>query len=87
MVLEVVPADLAERVTRSLAIPTVGIGAGPGCDAQVLVWADMAGLTPGRTPKFVKRYADLRGALTEAAQAYADEVVSGTYPSEEHGYR
>ncbi len=86
VVLEVVPADLAERVTRSLSIPTVGIGAGPHCDAQVLVWQDMAGLSSGRAPKFVKKYADLRGILTEAARAYADEVVAGAYPSEEHGY-
>jgi len=87
IVLEVVPADLAERVTKELAIPTVGIGAGPGCDAQVLVWTDMAGLTPGPGPKFLKRYADLRGVLTEAASAYAEDVREGRYPAEEHGYR
>jgi 3-methyl-2-oxobutanoate hydroxymethyltransferase len=87
VVLEVVPAELAERVTQSLAIPTVGIGAGPGCDAQVLVWQDMAGLTPDPAPKFVKRYADLRGVLGAAARQYADDVVAGTYPAEEHGYK
>ena len=86
LVLEVVPADLAERVTKELTIPTVGIGAGPGCDAQVLVWTDMAGLTPGPGPKFLKRYADLRSVLTEAATAYADDVRSGSYPAAEHGY-
>ncbi len=86
VVLEVVPSDLAERVTKELSIPTIGIGAGAGCDAQVLVWTDMAGLTPGPGPKFLKRYADLRGALTEAATAYADEVRAGTYPAAEHGY-
>jgi 3-methyl-2-oxobutanoate hydroxymethyltransferase len=86
LVLEVVPSDLAERVTKELTIPTVGIGAGPGCDAQVLVWTDMAGLTPGPGPKFLKRYADLRTVLAEAATAYADDVRAGTYPAAEHGY-
>jgi len=86
LVLELVPTDLAERVTKELTIPTVGIGAGPGCDAQVLVWTDMAGLTPGPGPKFLKKYADLRSILTEAASAYADDVRAGTYPAAEHGY-
>ncbi len=86
VVLEVVPADLAERVTKELTIPTVGIGAGVGCDAQVLVWTDMAGLTPGPGPKFLKRYADLRKVLGEAAAAYADDVRAGSYPDAEHGY-
>ena len=86
IVLEVVPGDLAERVTRSVSIPTIGIGAGPTTDAQVLVWQDMAGLTPGRAPKFVKRYADLGAALTGAVQEWADEVVTGTYPGPEHQY-
>ena len=86
VVLEVVPVDLAERVTKELLIPTIGIGAGPGCDAQVLVWTDMAGFTDGPGPKFVKRYADLRAVLTGAARAYADDVREGRYPAEEHGY-
>ena len=86
VVLEVVPGELAERVTKELLVPTVGIGAGPSCDAQVLVWTDMAGLTPGPGPKFLKRYADLRGVLSEAASAYADDVREGRYPSAEHGY-
>ncbi len=86
IVLEVVPADLAERVSKELAIPTVGIGAGAGTDAQVLVWTDMAGLTPGPGPKFLKRYADLRTVLGEAAKAYADDVRNGRYPAAEHGY-
>jgi len=86
IVLEVVPGDLAERVTRSVSIPTIGIGAGPTTDAQVLVWQDMAGLTPGRAPKFVKRYADLGAVLTGAVQEWADEVVTGTYPGPEHQY-
>jgi 3-methyl-2-oxobutanoate hydroxymethyltransferase len=84
-VLECVPAELARRVTESLDIPTIGIGAGPDCDAQVLVWQDMAGLSP-RTPKFVKQYADLSGVLREAAQSFASEVVSGSFPSEQYSY-
>ena len=87
VVLEVVPAELAERVTAALSIPTIGIGAGAGCDAQVLVWTDMAGLTPGPGPKFLKRYADLRTVLADAATAYVDDVREGRYPAEEHGYR
>jgi 3-methyl-2-oxobutanoate hydroxymethyltransferase len=86
VVLEVVPADLAERVTASLAIPTIGIGAGSGADAQVLVWQDMAGLTPEPGPRFVKRYADLRGVLGDAARAFADDVRDGAYPAPEHAY-
>ena len=86
LVLEVVPSDLAERVTKELAIPTVGIGAGAGCDAQVLVWTDMAGLTPGPGPKFLKRYAELRTTLSDAARAYSDDVRAGSYPGPEHGY-
>jgi 3-methyl-2-oxobutanoate hydroxymethyltransferase len=86
LVLEVVPTDLAERVTKELTIPTVGIGAGAATDAQVLVWTDMAGLTPGKGPKFLKKYADLRTILGDAARAYADEVRGGSYPAPEHGY-
>jgi 3-methyl-2-oxobutanoate hydroxymethyltransferase len=86
VVLECVPAELAARVTGAVSIPTIGIGAGPGCDAQVLVWQDMAGLSP-RTPKFVKRYADLAGVLGQAARSFADEVVGGQFPSEEYSYR
>ena len=86
VVLEVVPSELAERVTASLSIPTIGIGAGPGTDAQVLVWQDLAGLTPEPGPRFVKRYADLRGVLGDAAQAFATEVVEGSYPAPQHGY-
>ncbi len=86
VVLECVPADLARRVTASLDIPTIGIGAGPGCDAQVLVWQDMAGLSP-RTAKFVKRYADVAGVLRGAAETFAADVVSGSFPTEEFSYR
>jgi len=86
VVLECVPAELAERVTASLEIPTIGIGAGPHCDAQVLVWQDMAGLSP-RTAKFVKRYADVSGVLRGAAEAFAADVVSGSFPTAEYSYR
>ena len=86
VVLEAVPADLAARVTKELTVPTVGIGAGAGCDAQVLVWTDMAGLTPGEPLTFVKRYADLRGVLTEATRAYVDDVRQGRFPGPEHSF-
>lgn len=86
VVLECVPEELAARVTASLSIPTIGIGAGNGTDAQVLVWQDMAGLTP-HTAKFVKKFADVNTVLGDAARAYADEVVGGTYPSAEHAYK
>jgi 3-methyl-2-oxobutanoate hydroxymethyltransferase len=86
VVLECVPAELAARVTGALAIPTIGIGAGPDCDAQVLVWQDMAGLSP-RVPKFAKRYADVAGLLRQAAQDFGDEVTSGAYPTPEYSYR
>jgi 3-methyl-2-oxobutanoate hydroxymethyltransferase len=85
LVLEAIPADLAAKVTAGLSIPTIGIGAGPHCDAQVLVWQDMAGLSP-RAPKFVKRYADVGGVLRAAAQSFAAEVVAGSFPSEEFSY-
>ncbi|MEV6169661.1 3-methyl-2-oxobutanoate hydroxymethyltransferase [Streptomyces sp. NPDC051954] len=84
VVLELVPAELAAEVTRTLHIPTVGIGAGPETDAQVLVWTDMLGLTGGRVPKFVKQYADLRAVMGNAAKAFAEDVVGGTFPLEEH---
>src|SRR4051812_24980407 len=86
VVLEMVPADVAAQVTKELHIPTIGIGAGPDCDAQVMVWQDMAGLNTGPAPRFVKRYADLRTVLADAARAYADDVVSGGYPAAEHCY-
>src|SRR5215468_4766404 len=85
VVLEAIPADLAAKVTAAMSIPTIGIGAGPDCDAQVLVWQDMAGLTP-RTARFVKRYADVAGVLGNAARSFAEEVVSGQFPDEEHSY-
>ncbi len=86
VVMEMVPAPVAARVTAALDIPTVGIGAGPDCDAQVLVWQDFAGLRGGRMAKFVKQYADLRGTLLEAARDYRSDVVSGTFPGPEHSF-
>ncbi|MGW4508562.1 3-methyl-2-oxobutanoate hydroxymethyltransferase [Streptomyces sp. NPDC004436] len=86
VVLELVPAELAAEVTRSLHIPTVGIGAGAECDAQVLVWTDMMGLTGGKMPKFVKQYAKLRETMTDAAKAFAEDVVGGSFPQEQHSF-
>ncbi|MDQ1674762.1 MAG: 3-methyl-2-oxobutanoate hydroxymethyltransferase, partial [Frankiaceae bacterium] len=86
VVMEMVPGDVAAEVTKRLEIPTIGIGAGPDCDAQVLVWPDMAGLRTGRMPRFVKQYADLHGVLLKAAQDYAAEVAAGTFPGPEHTF-
>jgi 3-methyl-2-oxobutanoate hydroxymethyltransferase len=86
LVMEMVPGEVAQQVTDKLTIPTIGIGAGPHCDAQVLVWQDMAGLRTGRAPRFVKKYADVHGVLLEAAQRYATEVADGTFPGEEHTF-
>ena len=86
IVLEAVPAPVAERITRSLSIPTIGIGAGAGCDGQVLVWHDLLGLYQGRTPRFVKRYAQLGDAIVEALRTYAADVRSGAFPEEQHTY-
>ncbi|MEV0357941.1 3-methyl-2-oxobutanoate hydroxymethyltransferase [Nocardia sp. NPDC050697] len=86
VVMEMVPAELAGQVTRKLTIPTVGIGAGAECDAQVLVWQDMAGYTSGKTAKFVKRFGAVGDALRDAAASYADEVRRGTFPAPEHTF-
>ena len=86
IVMEMVPSPLAKAVTERLDIPTIGIGAGPDCDAQVLVWQDMAGLRGGRAPRFVKKYANLREDLADAAKAYAAEVASGAFPAAEHSF-
>jgi len=86
VVLEMVPGEVAKRVTHELTIPTVGIGAGSDCDAQVLVWQDMAGLRTGKMPRFVKQYAHLADTLATAARAYADDVRTGTFPGPEHGF-
>ena len=84
--LESVPAGLARRVTEELRIPTVGIGAGPHCNAQILVWQDMAGLTTGRLPRFVKQYAGLHDTLLDAAGRYVADVTAGRYPGPAHSY-
>jgi 3-methyl-2-oxobutanoate hydroxymethyltransferase len=86
VVLEMVPADVAERVTKELAVPTIGIGAGAACDGQVLVWPDMAGLSPEPTPRLVKKFADVRGALLGAARDYAAEVRDGVFPGPDQTY-
>ena len=86
VVLEMVPADAARRITDTLTIPTVGIGAGRHCDAQVLVWQDMMGLRTGRMPRFVKQYADLATVMTDVARAYAEDVAQGSFPAEEHSF-
>jgi len=86
MVLELVPAALAAEVSASLTIPTIGIGAGSGCDGQVLVVYDALGLNKGFEPKFLKRFADLHGAALEGIKAYAQEVREGSYPGPEHSF-
>jgi 3-methyl-2-oxobutanoate hydroxymethyltransferase len=86
VVLEMVPGDLARQVTAELDIPTVGIGAGPDCDAQVLVWQDMAGLRRGRLQRFVKQYANLAKIIGDAAAAYVEDVRTGAFPSEQHTF-
>jgi 3-methyl-2-oxobutanoate hydroxymethyltransferase len=86
LVLEAVPAPVAARITESLTIPTIGIGAGPDCDGQVLVYHDLLGLTEGRAPRFVKRYAHLAEQILNALTTYRGEVRTGAYPAEEHTY-
>ncbi len=86
VVLEMVPAEAAARVTKELRIPTIGVGAGPHVDGQLLVWTDWAGFTKGRIPKFVKQYANLRQTLTDAVTSYRADVDGGVYPGPEHSY-
>jgi 3-methyl-2-oxobutanoate hydroxymethyltransferase len=86
IVLEAVPAPVAARVTEALAVPTIGIGAGPDCDGQVLVWHDLLGLYEGKAPRFVKRYADLATEAKRAIETYAAEVREGQFPDERHTY-
>ena len=86
LVLEAVPSSLAAEITASLAIPTVGIGAGPHCDAQVLVVHDFLGINTGYLPKFVKRYAAIGDEIVTAARAFSRDVAAGDYPGEEHSY-
>jgi 3-methyl-2-oxobutanoate hydroxymethyltransferase len=86
VVLEMVPAPVADRVTEVIPVPTIGIGAGNGCDGQVLVWQDAFGLRTGKMARFVKQYADLHGVLLDAARAYAADVKDGSFPAEEHTF-
>ena len=86
VVMEMVPGEVAAQVTQELAIPTIGIGAGAGCDGQVLVWQDAFGLRTGRMPRFVRQYADLHGTLLQAARDYDADVKAGTFPAEEHTF-
>ena len=86
VVLEMIPAEVAARITAALTIPTISVGAGPHADGQLLVWTDFAGLSTGRVPKFVKQYANLAATLLEAAQAFKTDVDSGNYPGPDHSY-
>jgi 3-methyl-2-oxobutanoate hydroxymethyltransferase len=86
LVLEAVPTPVAARITEALTIPTIGIGAGPQCDGQVLVYHDLLGLTEGHTARFVKRYADLATVIREALAAFVADIRSGAYPEERHTY-
>ena len=86
VVLEAVPTPVAGEVTRRLRVPTIGIGAGPDCDGQVLVYHDLLGLTEGHLPRFVKRYANLSREIRDALEAYADDVRAGTFPGDDHTY-
>ena len=86
IVLEAVPPIVAQRVTEAIRIPTIGIGAGVSCSGQVLVWHDLLGLLPGRTPKFVKQYAQIGAAIQAALETYVAEVRAGTFPDDRHTY-
>jgi 3-methyl-2-oxobutanoate hydroxymethyltransferase len=86
IVLEGIPNGVARRVTGVIDVPTIGIGAGPDTDGQVLVWHDLLGLTTGRLPRFVKQYADLRSEISSAIKAFQTEVADGEYPAPEHTY-
>lgn len=86
LVLELVPAELSARISKALTIPTIGIGAGPDCDGQVLVTPDMLGLNPGFSPKFLKRYVQLAEQVTGAARQFGEEVRQGKYPGREHSF-
>lgn len=86
LVIESIPSDLAKEITHSIDIPTIGIGAGPDCDGQVLVIHDLAGISDGPIPKFVKKYAEIRETMKKATKEYAEEVRSGAFPSKEHTY-
>ncbi len=87
VVLEMVPSEIAGKVTEALSIPTISVGAGPHCDGQLMVWTDWAGFGAGRIPRFVKQYADIRSTLLEATKTYREEVEAGIYPAPEHEYK
>ncbi|MCL2450054.1 MAG: 3-methyl-2-oxobutanoate hydroxymethyltransferase [Polyangiaceae bacterium] len=87
IVLEAIPPDVAEEVTRTVSVPTIGIGAGRGCDGQVLVCTDLLGMSRGHAPRFTKRYAEVGDAIVEAVRAYADDVRAGAFPAREHAYK
>jgi 3-methyl-2-oxobutanoate hydroxymethyltransferase len=86
VILECVPQDLAKAITGKLKVPTIGIGAGPHCDGQILVFHDLVGYSTGYNPRFVKKYADLQAVITRAVKKYADEVRTGAFPDEAHSY-
>lgn len=87
VLMEMVPSEIATEIESALHVPTIGIGAGPATTAQVLVWQDMLGLSEGRVPRFVKKYADLRSIISEAVTNYHQDVVHGRFPEEEHGFQ
>jgi 3-methyl-2-oxobutanoate hydroxymethyltransferase len=87
IVLEAMPPDVADEVTRTVGVPTIGIGAGVGCDGQVLVCTDLLGMSSGHEPKFAKRYAELGDAIVDAVKRYVGEVRSGAFPTAEHTYK
>jgi len=87
LVLECVPADLAAKITKTLHIPTIGIGAGNQCDGQVLVYQDMLGMFTDYVPKFVKQFAGVGETMKKAFKEYMEEIQSGAFPAEEHSYK
>ena len=87
IVLEAIPPDVAASVTAAVRVPTIGIGAGPSCDGQVLVCTDLLGMSRGHAPKFAKRYAELGDAIVAATKRYVDEVQGGAFPAAEHSYK
>jgi 3-methyl-2-oxobutanoate hydroxymethyltransferase len=87
IVLEAMPAEVASRVTRAVGVPTIGIGAGRGCDGQVLVCTDLVGMSRGHSPRFVKHFAEVGDAIVNATHAFIDEVRAGTFPDKEHEYQ
>ena len=86
IVLECIPMELAREITHKLSVPTIGIGAGPDCDGQILVFHDLVGYANGYLPKFVKKYADIHGSLNKALTDYVEDVKKGTFPDDQHSY-